>query len=165
MFSKFLQPHLYDQSSQYNGAEDWIVEDALKDVSLAVNFTGVQLIKDLHEDEGVEDDGVVLRRWAVKGGVPPAVNVKHFFTCEWKGQTLLSGWLYLRIIESFIHPNLQTSAVRRLTNEKKYKDGRQLVDSVSQDVLHHCAGNERFLAAIRVPEQQGLGRRLRGQSQ
>lgn len=57
------------------------------------------------------------------------------------------------------------SVVLRLTNEKKYKDGCQLVNSVSQDVLHHRAGNERFLAAVRVPEQQGLGRRLRGQSQ
>lgn len=83
-FPRFLRSHLYDQSSQYNGAEDWIVEDALKDVSLAVNFTGVQLIKDLHEDEGVEDDGVVLRRWAVEGGVPPTVDVKHLLTCEWK---------------------------------------------------------------------------------
>lgn len=57
------------------------------------------------------------------------------------------------------------SAAGPLTNEKKDKDGRQLVDSVSQDVLHHRAGNERFLAAVGVPEQQGLGGRLRGQSQ
>lgn len=90
MFSRFLRSHLYDQSSQHNGAEDWIVEDSLKDVSLAVNFAGVQLVKDLHEDKGVEDDGIVLRPWAVEGGVPPAVDVKHLFTCEWKGQTLLS---------------------------------------------------------------------------
>lgn len=57
------------------------------------------------------------------------------------------------------------SLVGPLTNEKKDKDGRQLVDSVSQDVLHHGAGNERFLAAVRVPEQQGFGGRLRGQGQ
>lgn len=92
-FSRLSSSHLYDQSPQHNGAEDGIVEDALKDVSLAVDFPGVQLIKDLHEDEGVEDDGVVLRRWAVEGAVPPAVDVKHLLTCEWKGQTLLSGWL------------------------------------------------------------------------
>lgn len=98
MSSRFLRSHLYDQSSQDNGAEDWIVEDALKNVSLAVNFTGVQLIKDLHEDEGVEDDGVVLRREAVEGGVPPAVDVKHLLTCKGKGQTLRSGRLYTRII-------------------------------------------------------------------
>lgn len=55
--------------------------------------------------------------------------------------------------------------VRRPTNEKKHKDGCQLVDGVTQDVLHHRAGNEGFLAAVRVPQQQGLGRRLRGQSQ
>lgn len=96
-FFRFLRSHLDDQSSQYDGAEDWVVEDALKDVSLAVNFTRVQLIKDLHEDEGVEDDGVVLGRWAVEGRVPPAVDVKHPFTCEWRGQTRLSGRLYRRI--------------------------------------------------------------------
>lgn len=92
-FSRFSRSHLYNQRSQHNGAEDGIVEDALKDVSLAVDFPGVQLIKDLHEDEGVEDDGVMLRRWAVEGAVPPAVDVKHLLTCEGKGQTDLSGWL------------------------------------------------------------------------
>lgn len=97
-FSRFLRSHLNDQRSQNDGAEDWIVEDALENVSLAVNFTGVQLVKDLHEDEGVEDDGVVLRRRAVQGGVPPAVDVEHLLTCEQKGQTLRSGWLRTTII-------------------------------------------------------------------
>lgn len=90
-----LTSYLYNQSSQYNGAEDWIVEDPLKDVPLAVNLTGVQLIKDLHQDEGVEDDGVVFRRWGVEGRIPPIVDVKHLFTCKGKGQTLLSRWLDL----------------------------------------------------------------------
>lgn len=95
----FLGSHLYDQSPQHNGAEDRIVEDALEDVPLAVDLAGVQLVKDLHEDEGVEDDGVVLRRRGVEGRVPPTVNVKHLFTCEKKGQTLLNRWLYIKNIQ------------------------------------------------------------------
>lgn len=92
-----LLSYLYDQCSQYDGAEDGVVEDPLKDIPLAVNLAGVQLIKDLHEDEGVEDDGVMLRRRGVKRSVPPVVDLKHLFTCEKKGQMCMSRWLYIRI--------------------------------------------------------------------
>lgn len=94
MFSQLLRAYLYDQCPQHNRTEDRVVEHPLKDVSLAVDFTGVQLVKDLHEDEGVEDDGVMLRRGGMKRGVPPVVDLKHLFTCERKGQMLLSRWLY-----------------------------------------------------------------------
>lgn len=94
MFSRLLRPYLYDQCPQHNRTEDGVVEDPLKDVSLAVNLTGVQLVKDLHEDEGVEDDGVMLGRGGVKRGVPPVVDFKHLFTCERKGRMRLSWWLY-----------------------------------------------------------------------
>lgn len=94
MFSPLLRSYLYDQRPQHNRTEDRVVEDPLEDVSLAVNLTGIQLVKDLHEDEGVEDDGVMLRRGRVKRGVPPAVDFKHLFTCERKGQMLLSRWLH-----------------------------------------------------------------------
>lgn len=94
MFSGLLRSYLYDQCPQHNRTEDRVVEDPLKDVSLAVNFTGVQLVKDLHEDEGVEDDGVMLRRGGVERGVPPVVDFKHLLTCERKGQMLVSRWLY-----------------------------------------------------------------------
>lgn len=46
-----------------------------------MDLASVELVKDLHEDEGVEDNGVVLRGWGMKGGVPAAVNVKHLLTC------------------------------------------------------------------------------------
>lgn len=47
-----------------------------------MNLAGVELVKELHEDKRVEDDGVVLRRRGVEGGVPPTVNVKHLLTCR-----------------------------------------------------------------------------------
>lgn len=62
-----------------------------------MNLAGVELVKDLHEDERVEDDGVVLRGRCVEGGVPPTVNVKYLLTCEREGQTLLSICFYIRI--------------------------------------------------------------------
>lgn len=55
--------------------------------------------------------------------------------------------------------------VHSLTQEEQGEDYDQLVDAVSQDVLHHGAGNERLLAAVRAPEQQRLGWRLGGKSQ
>lgn len=55
--------------------------------------------------------------------------------------------------------------VRSLTKEEQDEDYGQLVDGVSQDVLHHGSGDERLVAAIRVPEQQGLCWRLGGESQ
>lgn len=55
--------------------------------------------------------------------------------------------------------------MRSLTSEEQGEDHGQLVDGVSQDVLHHGAGDERLLASVRAPAQQRLGRRLGGQSQ
>lgn len=55
-----------------------------------MNFAGVELVEDLHEDKGVEDDGVVLRWRGVEWGVPPAVDVKYLLTCDREGQTPLS---------------------------------------------------------------------------
>lgn len=51
-----------------------------------MDLTSIELIEDLHEDEGVEDNGVVLRGWGMKRGVPPAVNVKHLLTCKRVGR-------------------------------------------------------------------------------
>lgn len=41
-----------------------------------MNLTGIKLIEYLHEDKGVEHNGVVLRGWAVQGGVPATVNIQ-----------------------------------------------------------------------------------------
>lgn len=57
------------------------------------------------------------------------------------------------------------SARRSLTNEEQGEDCGQLVDTMSQDVLHHGAGNERLHATVRVSEQQCLSWWLSGKSQ
>lgn len=95
-----IKSHLYDQSSEYDGAEDGIVEHAFEDVPLTVNFAGIELVEDLHEDKSVEDDGVVLRWRGMEWGVPPAVNVKYLLTCDRKNQTPLSRWIYSTIPDS-----------------------------------------------------------------
>lgn len=74
--------YLYEEGSQEDGAEDGVVEDTLKHVPLAVNFAGIEFVEQLHQDESVEHDGVVLRRRGVEGGVPATVNIKHLLTCE-----------------------------------------------------------------------------------
>lgn len=52
--------YLDGKGAQHNGAENRVPEDAIKDVALAVDLAGVDLVEELHHDEGVEDDGVVL---------------------------------------------------------------------------------------------------------
>lgn len=74
--------YLDGEGAQHNGAEDGVPEDAVKDVALAVDLAGVDLIEELHHDEGVEDDGVVLGRRRVQGRVPPAVDVEEKVPCK-----------------------------------------------------------------------------------
>lgn len=51
-----------------------------------MDFASIELVEDLHEDEGVEDNGVVLRGRGMKRGVPPAVNVKYLLACGREGK-------------------------------------------------------------------------------
>ena len=52
-----------------------------------------------------------------------------------------------------------------LTREEQGEDDGELVDSVAQDVLHHGAGYEGLLAAVGLPQEQGLCGGLGGQGQ
>ncbi len=53
--------YLQGEGPQYHAAEDGIPVDALKHVSLAVDLPGINFVEQLHHDEHVEHDGVVLR--------------------------------------------------------------------------------------------------------
>ena len=76
-----LTDYLYEEGSKDDGAEDGVVEDAFKDVPLAVDLASIELVKDLHQDKGVEDDGVVLGGRGVEWCVSAAVDIKHLLTC------------------------------------------------------------------------------------
>lgn len=76
------KPHLQDEGAQDHAAEDGVPVDALKHVPLAVDLPGVDFIEELHHDEDVEDDGVVLRRRRVQGRVAATVDVKELLPCE-----------------------------------------------------------------------------------
>lgn len=54
---------------------------------------------------------------------------------------------------------------RPRTNEEQREDDDELIDSVSEDVLGHGAGDERLVATVRLPPQQRLGGRFRCQGQ
>lgn len=45
-----------------------------------MDLTSIDFVEDLHEDEGVEDDGVVFGWGGVQGGIPATVNVKDILT-------------------------------------------------------------------------------------
>ena len=54
----------------------------MEHIALAVDLAGIDLIEELHHDEGVEDDGVVLGGWRVQGSIPSTVNVKEELPCK-----------------------------------------------------------------------------------
>lgn len=68
--------YLDGESAQNDGAEDGISENAIKHVPLSMDFACVDLVEELHHDEGVEDDGVVLGWRRMQRRVPATVNVK-----------------------------------------------------------------------------------------
>ena len=74
--------YLSNGSDEEDAVEDGIGEEALKDVSLAVNLARVHLIEKRHHHKGVEDDGEVLRGQGVQWGAQAGVNVEEAVT--WK---------------------------------------------------------------------------------
>ena len=52
-----------------------------------------------------------------------------------------------------------------LTRKDKEKDDGELIDGVTQDVLHHGARDQRLIAAVGPALQQRVCRRLCGQGQ
>lgn len=76
--------YLHCEGAEDDTAEDRVVLDPVEHVSFPVDFPSIDLIEELHHDEAVEDDGVVLRWRSVERGVAATVNVKYFFTCKRK---------------------------------------------------------------------------------
>lgn len=52
--------YLDNKCAKNNGAEDQVVEDAIKHIPLAMDLASVELIEELHHDKGIEDDCVVF---------------------------------------------------------------------------------------------------------
>lgn len=71
---------LYSEGAKYNGAEDGISKDALEDIPLAVDFPCVDLVKELHEDESVKDDGVMLRWRSMERSITTVVDIEYLLT-------------------------------------------------------------------------------------
>lgn len=60
MSSILTSGHLQSKGSQYDTAEDGVPVDALKHVPLPMNLPGIDFVEELHHDEHVEHNGVVL---------------------------------------------------------------------------------------------------------
>ncbi len=45
---------------EYDGAEDQVIKDALKNISFAMDLSSVNFVKELHHHKCVKEDGVVL---------------------------------------------------------------------------------------------------------
>lgn len=74
--------YLQGEGPQHHAAEDGVPVDALENVPLSVDLPGVDFVEELHHDEHVENDSVVLRRWWMQGGIAAAVNVEKLLTWE-----------------------------------------------------------------------------------
>lgn len=74
--------HLDSEGAQHNGAEDGVAEDAPKDVALAMDLARIDLVEELHEHEGVEDDSVMLRWRRVQRRISPTVDVEEDLSCK-----------------------------------------------------------------------------------
>jgi len=52
--------YLYEKRGNPDANKEWIAVESVEDVSLSVNLASVDLVKQCHHDERVEDDGEVL---------------------------------------------------------------------------------------------------------
>lgn len=77
--------YLDRKGTKNNRTEDGVPKNAIKDIPLSVDFSGIYFIKKLHHDEGVEYDGVVFRGRRVEGSVTATVNVKDLLTYTKEG--------------------------------------------------------------------------------
>lgn len=55
--------------------------------------------------------------------------------------------------------------VQVLTSKEQSEDDGELVDPMTQYVLHHCPGDEGFITAVRLPQQKRFGGGFSGQGQ
>lgn len=60
---KFHDENLADECAQDYRAEDDVAVDAWKDVLLSMDLSGVDFIEELHQHEGVKNNGIVLGGW------------------------------------------------------------------------------------------------------
>ena len=59
--TEFDAGDLDNEGEDENNKEERVVEEVLEDIDLCfLEFSGVDLVEDLHQDETVEEDGVVL---------------------------------------------------------------------------------------------------------
>lgn len=52
-----------------------------------------------------------------------------------------------------------------LTSKQECKDDDKLIECMAQNILHHCAWDERLVSTVRFPKQEGLRGGLSCQSQ
>lgn len=60
------------------------MEYAVENIPFTVDLAGIDLVEQLHEHKGVEDDRVVLGGGRVQRGVASAINVEDIFS--WDGE-------------------------------------------------------------------------------
>lgn len=121
-----------------------------------MNFPGVEFVEKSHHDERVKDDGEVLRGSASRRCHSAArVDVEHQVTC---------GSQSRKFLERSVCSTRQTNEESRnhkgggpkeaiLTGEKKRENYAQLIQGLTENIFHHCPGNEWFCATVRSTEE------------
>lgn len=69
LFSSPNNNYLWKRRANPNTVEYRVSEQPLEDITLAMDFSGVDLIEEGHHNESVEDNSEVLRRFRSQGVV------------------------------------------------------------------------------------------------
>ena len=118
---------MYDDGEDQDELEEPVVEEAGENVELTLSeFTGVDLVEDLHEDEGVEDDGEVLHL--------VLVSVPLF-------GSHVSSWEELGLVSVVKSEDV-------LSSEEEDAKDNSLVNTLSEDVSPHHLGDDGLGSAV-----------------
>lgn len=80
---KSSKSHLRQGSANPNGVEDGVGKYSLEDVSLAMNFSGVEFVEQRHHDKRIENNGEVLSGPATMiDSISARGNVEHYVSCK-----------------------------------------------------------------------------------
>lgn len=84
-----------------------------------------------------------------------------------KTTSVLEKRVTLKHLGYWLGEEMNWSFSRRwiLTSKQECKDYHQLIECMTQNILHHRAWDERLISTVRFPKQEGLSGGLGGQSQ
>lgn len=132
---------LETSNTKDNSNEENILGDSFKDVLFFVNLSGVNEVEDLAEDEGVEDDSVMSG--GAENVLKSFIIISFFINKVGSSRSDMFSigvvFEFTRVIrDKFVGEIFRDPLV---TREDQDHHDSELVDSLSENVLHHLLKN------------------------